>query len=78
MYPRIARGAMGPKAIPQDIQKRLEKAFLDTTSKPEFRAKMEAAGFVPQVMGIEESHKFLEAEAITIKQLAQEFDLKRQ
>jgi hypothetical protein len=29
-------------------------------------------------MGIEESHKFLEAEAITIKQLAQEFDLKRQ
>ena len=78
MYPRIARGAMGPKAIPKDIQKRLEKAFLDTISKPEFRAKMEAAGFVPQVMGIEESHKFLEAEAITIKQLAQDFDLKRQ
>jgi tripartite-type tricarboxylate transporter receptor subunit TctC len=78
MYPRIARGAMGPKAIPKDIQKRLEKAFLDTTSRPEFKAKMETAGFVPQIMGIEESHKFLEAEAITIKQLAQEFDLKRQ
>jgi tripartite-type tricarboxylate transporter receptor subunit TctC len=78
MYPRIARGAMGPKSIPRDIQKRLEKAFLDTISNPDFRAKMEAAGFVPQVMGIEESHKFLEAEAITIKQLAQEFDLKRQ
>jgi len=78
MYPRIARGAMGPKAIPQDIQKRLEKAFLDTTSQPEFKAKMEAAGFVPQVMGIEASHKFLEAEALTIKQLAQEFDLKQQ
>jgi tripartite-type tricarboxylate transporter receptor subunit TctC len=78
MYPRIARGAMGPKAIPKDIQKRLEKAFLDTTSRPEFKAKMEAAGFVPQIMGIEESHKFLEAEATTIKQLSQEFDLKRQ
>ena len=78
MYPRIARGAMGPKAIPKDIQRRLEAAFLETTSKPELRAKMEAAGFVPQVMGIEESHKFLEAEAVTIKQLAQEFDLKRQ
>ena len=78
MYPRIARGAMGPKAIPKDIQKRLEKAFLDTTSRPEFKAKMEAAGFVPQVMGIEDSHKFLEAEAATIKELAKEFDLKRQ
>ncbi len=78
MYPRIARGAMGPKTIPKEIQKRLERAFVETTSKPEFKAKMEAAGFVPQVMGIEESHKFLEAEAITIKQLAQEFDLKRQ
>jgi len=78
MYPRIARGAMGPKTIPKDIQKRLEKAFLDTTSQPEFKAKMEAGGFVPQVMGIEESHKFLEAEAVTIKQLAQEFDLKKQ
>jgi hypothetical protein len=29
-------------------------------------------------MGIEESHRFLEAEAVTIKQLAQEFDLKKQ
>ncbi len=43
-----------------------------------FKAKMEAAGFVPQVMGIEASHKFLEAEALVIKQLAQEFDLKKQ
>jgi tripartite-type tricarboxylate transporter receptor subunit TctC len=78
MYPRIARGAMGPKAIPQDIQKRLEKAFLEASSQPEFKAKMEAAGFVPQVMGIEASQKFLEAEAVTIKELAQEFNLKQQ
>jgi tripartite-type tricarboxylate transporter receptor subunit TctC len=78
MYPRIARGAMGPKSIPKDIQKRLEKAFLETTAQPEFKAKMAAGGFVPQVMGIEESHKFLEAETVVIKQLAQEFDLKRQ
>ncbi len=78
MYPRIARGAMGPKAIPKDIQQRLEKAFLDTTSKPEFKAKMETAGFVPQVMGIAESHKFLAEEGETIQKLAQEFDLKKQ
>lgn len=77
MYPRIARGVMGPKAIPKDIQKRLEKAFLDTTSKPEFRAKMEEAGFVPQVMGIEDSHKYLEAEIKEHMKLIQEFDLKK-
>ena len=78
MYPRIARGVMGPKAIPKDIQKRLEKAFLNTTSKPEFRVKMEQAGFVSQVMGIEESHKYLEAEIIEHVKLAQEFVLKKQ
>jgi len=75
MYPRIARGAMGPKAIPQDIQKRLEKAFLDTTSKPEFKAKMEQAGFVPQVMGIADSHKYLESETSLLHKLIQDFDL---
>ena len=78
MYPRIARGAMGPKAIPKEIQKRLEKAFLDTTSKPDFIAKMEQAGFVPQAMGIEDSHKYLEAEVKEHVKLAQEFDLKKQ
>jgi tripartite-type tricarboxylate transporter receptor subunit TctC len=77
MYPRIARGVMGPKAIPKDIQKRLEKAFLDTTSKPEFKAKMEEAGFVPQVMGIEDSHKYLEEEIKEHLRLTQEFDLKK-
>ncbi len=77
MYPRIARGVMGPKTIPKDIQKRLEKAFLDTTSKPEFRAKMEEAGFVPQVMGIEDSHKYLEEEIKEHMKLIQEFDLKK-
>jgi tripartite-type tricarboxylate transporter receptor subunit TctC len=78
MYPRIARGVMGPKAIPKEIQRRLEKAFLDTTSKPDFIAKMEQAGFVPQAMGIEDSHKYLEAEVKEHVKLAQEFDLKKQ
>jgi tripartite-type tricarboxylate transporter receptor subunit TctC len=77
MYPRIARGAMAPKAMPEAMQKVLEKAFLETTSQPEFKAKMENAGFVPQVMGIADSRKFLEEEAVVITQLAQEFDLKK-
>jgi tripartite-type tricarboxylate transporter receptor subunit TctC len=78
MYPRIARGVMGPKAITKDIQKRLEKAFLDTISKPEFKAKMEEAGFVPQVMGIEESQKYLDMEIKEHNRLIQDFDLKKQ
>ncbi len=78
MYPRIARGAMGPKSIPKDIQKRWEKALLDTTSKPEFKAKMEQAGFVPQVMGIEESQKYLDSEVKEHMRLVQDFDLKKQ
>ena len=78
MYPRIARGAMGPKSIPKEIQKRWEKALLDTTSKPEFKAKMEQAGFVPQVMGIEDSHKYLDSEVKEHMRLIQEFDLRKQ
>jgi len=78
MYPRIARGAMGPKAIPKEIQKRLEQAFLETTSKPEFKLKMEQAGFVPQGMGIEEAHKYLDSEVKEHMKLTQEFDLRKQ
>jgi len=77
-YPRIARGAMAPKAVPQDILKRLESAFHDTTSKPEFKTKMEQAGFVPQVWGIAESQKYLESEAKLLNKLIQDFDLLQQ
>ena len=75
MYPRIARGVMGPKEIPAEIQKRLEKALLETTSRPEFKAKMAESGFVPQVMGIAESHKYLESEVSLLNKLIQDFDL---
>lgn len=76
MYPKIARGVMAPKALPADIQKRLEKALLETTSQPEFRAKMEEAGFVPQGLGIADSHKYLDAEIKELQKLIQDFDLK--
>lgn len=75
LYPRIARGAMAPKTVPSEILKRLEKAFLNTISQPEFKAKMEQAGFVPQVMGIEDSKKYLAEETETIMRLMKEFDL---
>jgi len=74
-YPRIARGVMVPKAVPQEIQARLEKAFLDTISKAEFKVKMEQAGFVPQVMGIAESQKYLDAETKLLNKLIQDYNL---
>jgi tripartite-type tricarboxylate transporter receptor subunit TctC len=77
MVPKIARGVMAPKALPAEIQKRLEKALLETTSQPEFRAKMEQAGFVPQGLGVADSHKYLEAETKEIQKLIQEFDLQK-
>ncbi|MDP2839083.1 MAG: tripartite tricarboxylate transporter substrate binding protein [Syntrophales bacterium] len=75
MYPRIARGVMAPKALPQAIQKYLEKVLMETTSNPEFRAKMEQAGFVPQGLGIADSHKYLDAEGKELQKLIQDFGL---
>jgi len=71
-YPRIARGVMAPKAVPMDVSKRLEKAFLETISKPDFKAKMEAAGFVPQVWGIEDSQRYLDSETRLLNRLIQD------
>ena len=71
----LPAGSWPPRPFPKAIQKRLEKAFLDTISKPEFRTKMEPAGFVPQVWGIEDSQKYLDSEAKVLHKLIQDFDL---
>jgi tripartite-type tricarboxylate transporter receptor subunit TctC len=76
MYPKIARGVMIPKAAPQAIQKYLGKVLMETTSRPEFRDKMEQAGFVPQGLDIADSHKYLDAEVKELQKLIQEFGLK--
>jgi tripartite-type tricarboxylate transporter receptor subunit TctC len=74
-YPRTTRGVIAPKGIPVEIQKRLESAFLEAIHKPEFKGKMEQAGFVVQGLGMGESQKYLESEATTIYRLSQEFNL---
>lgn len=50
---------------------------METTSNPEFRAKMEQAGFVPQGLGIADSHKYLDAEVKEVQKLIQDFGLKQ-
>lgn len=74
-YPRTTRGVIVPKGVPVEIQKRLEAAFLEAIHKPDFKAKMEQAGFTVQGLGMAESHKYLESEASTIYRLSQEFNL---
>jgi tripartite-type tricarboxylate transporter receptor subunit TctC len=74
-YPRTTRGVIAPKGIPMEIQKRLESAFLEAIHKPEFKAKMDQAGFVVQGLGMAESQKYLESEGNTIYRLSQEFNL---
>ncbi len=57
--PRIDRGIAVPKDTPQEIASVLEQAFLKTVNLPEYRAKVEAAGFVPLGLNAEQSAKFL-------------------
>jgi tripartite-type tricarboxylate transporter receptor subunit TctC len=74
-YPRTTRGVIAPKGLPAEMQKRLETAFLEAIHKPEFKAKMEQAGFIVQGLGMADSQKYLEYEASTIYRLSQEFNL---
>jgi len=74
-YPRTTRGVIAPKRVPMEIQKRLETVFLDAIRKPEFKAKMEQAGFILQGLGMTASQKYLESEAATIYRLSDEFNL---
>lgn len=74
-YPRTTRGVIAPKGIPPAIQKRLEKAFQEAVARPEFRTKMEAAGFVIQGLGSADAEKYMESESVTIHRLIQDFNL---
>jgi tripartite-type tricarboxylate transporter receptor subunit TctC len=74
-YPRTTRGVIAPKDVPIKIQKRLEAAFLEAIHKPDFKARMEQAGFIVQGLGMAESQKYLESEAATIYRISQEFNI---
>ena len=66
---------MVPKGVPASVLKRLEQAFKDATSQPEFRTKMEAAGFIVQGLGMADAEKFVDAEAKLMHQLIKEFNI---
>jgi tripartite-type tricarboxylate transporter receptor subunit TctC len=74
-YPRTTRGVIVPKGAPLPIQKRLEKAFQEAVARPEFKAKMEAAGFVIQGLGSADAEKYIESESVLMHRLIQDFNL---
>ena len=74
-YPRTTRGVIAPKGVPAPILKRLEKAFQEAVARPEFRTKMEAAGFVIQGLGSADAEKYMESEATLMHQLIKDFNL---
>ncbi len=73
--PRIDRGVAVPKDTPPEIAAVLEQAFLKTVNLPEYRAKIETAGFVPMGLNSEQSAKFLAWQAALCEQLLGEHDL---
>ena len=74
-FPRTTRGVMAPKGVPAPILKKLEQAFKEGTAQPEFRTKMEAAGFVIQGLGSADAEKYMAAESALIHQLIKESNL---
>lgn len=73
--PRIDRGVAVPKNTPPDIAGVLEKAFLDTVNTPEYRAKIQAAGFVPLGLNSVESVKYIAEQTAICTRLLAEHDL---
>jgi tripartite-type tricarboxylate transporter receptor subunit TctC len=73
--PRIDRGVAVPKDTPPEIAAVLEQAFLKTVNLQEYRAKVEAAGFVPLGFNSEQSAKFLAWQTALYEQLLGEHDL---
>jgi tripartite-type tricarboxylate transporter receptor subunit TctC len=73
--PRIDRGVAVPKGTPPAICQVLEEAFLRTVNLQEYRAKIEAAGFVPMGLNGDRSAKFIQEQTAECTQLLAEHNL---
>jgi tripartite-type tricarboxylate transporter receptor subunit TctC len=73
--PRIDRGVAVPKGTPLDIAKVMEKAFLDTVNSDTYRAKIQAAGFVPLGLNSEQSVKYIAEQTEICARLLKEHNL---
>jgi tripartite-type tricarboxylate transporter receptor subunit TctC len=56
----VDRGVIVPPKTPEDVIKKLEKAFLEISANPEIQAEMIKQGFIPVSMGAAESKAYLD------------------
>lgn len=73
IYPRIDRGIIAPKNLPEDIAQKLDKEFYAIVTNAEVQAKLTEAGFVPNPMNRAQTTKYIqEQKELVIKLLAEE------
>ena len=72
IYPRIDRGIIAPKNLPEDIKQKLDKAFYAVVTDKEVQAKLTDAGFVPNPMNMAQATKYMQEQTELIKQLLSE------
>jgi tripartite-type tricarboxylate transporter receptor subunit TctC len=68
----IDRGVAVPPDTPDEIVARLEAAFHEVSSDPEFRADMDALGFVTHTMGAAEYAAYLQQKSAEIEEALRE------
>ncbi|MGZ8459283.1 MAG: tripartite tricarboxylate transporter substrate binding protein, partial [Candidatus Deferrimicrobiaceae bacterium] len=59
MVEGVDRGVAVPPGTPPDVIKKLEAAFMDIATKPEFQEEQRKNGFVPLAIGHEEGKEYL-------------------
>src|SRR3990170_1778968 len=59
MVEGVDRGVAVPPGTPPDVIKKLEAAFMDIASKPEFQEEQRKNGFIPLAIGHEEGKEYL-------------------
>ena len=59
MVEGVDRGVAVPPGTPPDVIKKLEAAFIDIASKPEFQEEQRKNGFIPLAIGHEEGKEYL-------------------
>ncbi|MBI4965777.1 MAG: tripartite tricarboxylate transporter substrate binding protein [Desulfomonile tiedjei] len=70
----VDRGVVVPPKTPEDVIKKLEKAFLEISANPEIQAEMIKQGFVPVSMGAAESKAYLDKLTAHYKSLFKEVE----
>jgi len=70
MEEAVDRGSAVPPKTPDYIIKKLEAAFVETANHPDVLSEMKKQGFIPILMGHQESKTYLDKMTAIYKELA--------